>query len=169
MKLSVLAALSENRVIGHAGELPWRLPDELAYVKRITMGHTLVMGRRTYESIGRPLPGRTSIVISGNPKYAPHPDVVVVQSLDAALASARECGESEVFVFGGEAVYALALPRAERLYLTRVHAEVEGDAFFPEIDEAAWTLREQEHHPADERHAFAFTFQVLDRRPSTGC
>jgi len=166
MKLSLLAAVSENRVIGRAGELPWRLPDELAYVKRTTLGHTLVMGRKTYESIGRPLPGRTSIVITRNSDYAPHPDVVVVSDLDAALAAARERGESEVFVFGGEAVYALALPRADRLYLTRVQAEVEGDAFFPELDESEWTLREEEHHPADERHAFAFTFQVLDRNPT---
>jgi dihydrofolate reductase len=163
MRLTLLAALSENRVIGREGALPWRLPDELAHVKRTTMGHTLVMGRKTYESIGRPLPGRTSIVISRNRDYAPHPDVIVVESLEAALAVARERSESEVFVFGGEAIYALALPRAKRLHLTRVHTELDGDAFFPELDLSGWTLVEEEHHPADERHAFAFTFQVLER------
>ena len=164
MRLSLLAALSQNRVIGREGELPWHLPDELRTLKRLTMGHCLLMGRKTYESIGRPLPGRTSIVISRNPDYGPHPEVVVVPSLEAALAAARSRGESEAFVFGGEAIYALALPLAERLYLTRVHAPLEGDAFFPEIDEGDWIVAEEEKHPADERHAYAFTFQVLDRK-----
>ena len=166
MRLSLLAALSENRVIGRAGELPWRLPDELKYVKRTTMGHCLVMGRKTYESIGRPLPGRTSIVITRNSDYTAHPEVLVVHDLDAALDAARERGESEVFVFGGEAVYAHALARADRLYLTRVHDHVEGDAFFPDFDESEWIVSWQEHHPADERHPLAFTFQILDRRRS---
>ncbi len=163
MKLSILVAVSENGVIGKAGELPWRLPDELAYVKRTTTGHTLLMGRKTYESIGRPLPGRTSIVVTRQADYAPHPDVVVVNSFESGLAAARERGESEVFVFGGESLYAEALPDADRLYLTRVHSEVEGDAFFPAFDEATWKLLEEEHHEADNRHAFAFSFQVYER------
>jgi len=164
MRLSLLAALSQNRVIGQGGGLPWHLPDELRMLKRLTMGHCLLMGRKTYESIGRPLPGRTSIVISRNPDYDPHPEVVVVPSLEAALSAARSRDESEAFVFGGEAIYALALPRAERLYLTRVHATLEGDAFFPEVDEGDWIVASEEEHPADERHAYAFTFQVLDRK-----
>ncbi len=163
MKLSILVAVSENGVIGKAGDLPWRLPDELAYVKRTTMGHTLLMGRKTYESIGRPLPGRTSIVLTRRTGYAPHPDVVVVNDFASGLGAARERGEDEVFVFGGESLYAEALPDADRIYLTRVHAEVEGDAYFPSFDEAAWKLLEEERHEADDRHTFAFSLLVYER------
>jgi dihydrofolate reductase len=121
------------------------------------------MGRKTYESIGRPLPERTSIVITRDPDYAAAPGVIVVPDFEAAVAAARERGEREAFVFGGEAIYALALPRADRLYLTRVHARVEGDAFFPALDEGRWKLVHEEHHAADERHLHAFTFQTFDR------
>ena len=117
MRLSILVALAKNRVIGRAGELPWRLPDELKNLKKITMGHTLIMGRKTWDSIGRPLPGRTSIVISRSLEAPPHPDVVLARSLDEALDAAQKRDESEAFVFGGEAIYALALPIADRLYL----------------------------------------------------
>lgn len=163
MKLSILVALSENGVIGREGDLPWRLPDELQFVKRTTMGHTLLMGRKTYESIGRPLPGRTSIVVSRNPDYAPHPDVIVVESFDQAIETAEARGETEAFVFGGESIYAEALPRADRLYLTRVHATIEGDAFFPRFDPTQWKLISDTPHPQDERHAYAFSLQTYDR------
>jgi dihydrofolate reductase len=163
MRLSILAAVSENGVIGREGELPWHLPAELRHVKQLTTGHTLLMGRKTYESIGRPLPKRTSIVITRDLHYEAAPGVIVVAGFEAAVASAQERGESEAFVFGGEAVYALALPRADRLYLTRVHAEVAGDAFFPVLEEECWSLVHEERHAADERHAHAFTFQTFDR------
>ncbi|MFT5442661.1 MAG: dihydrofolate reductase [Myxococcota bacterium] len=163
MKLSILVAISTNGVIGRDGSLPWRLPDELRYVKKTTMGHTLLMGRKTYESIGKPLPGRTSIVVSRNPDYAPHPDVIVVDSVAAGLAAARERDESEVFVFGGESIYAETLGTASRLYLTRVDVEIEGDAFFPALDFGDWKLASEEHHTADEKHAHAFTFQTFER------
>jgi dihydrofolate reductase len=163
MRLSILAAVSENGAIGREGGLPWHLPAELRHVKRLTTGHTLIMGRKTYESIGRPLPERTSIVITRDGDYAAAPGVIVVSDFEAALSAARARGESEAFVFGGEAVYALALPRADRLYLTRVHARVEGDAFFPALEEAHWKLVDEERHEADERHAHAFTFQTFDR------
>ncbi|MBW2272349.1 MAG: dihydrofolate reductase [Deltaproteobacteria bacterium] len=163
MRLSILAAVSENGVIGRKGELPWHLPAELRHVKRLTTGHTLIMGRKTYESIGRPLPERTSIVITHAPDYAAAAGVIVVPDFEAALAAAQKRGESEAFVFGGEAVYALALPRADRLYLTRVHTHVAGDAFFPALEKAHWKLVDEERHAADERHAHAFTFQTFDR------
>lgn len=163
MKLSILVAVSENGVIGKQGELPWRLPDELKYVKRTTLGHCLLMGRKTYESIGRPLPGRTSIVVSRQADYAPHPEVVVVHDYEAGVAAARERGETELFVFGGESLYAEALPRADRLYLTRVHAEIEGDAHFPAFDADAWKCTREERHEADERHAHPFSFCVYER------
>lgn len=163
MKLSIFVALSENGVIGVGGGLPWRLPDELQYLKRTTMGHTLLMGRKTYESIGKPLPGRTSIVVSRNRGYQPDPEVIVVPDLASGLDAAAERGETEVFVFGGESIYAEALPRADRLYLTRVHAEVEGDAHFPPFDPTDWKPIREESHPEDSRHAHAFTYQVFDR------
>jgi len=169
MKLSILVALSENGVIGRGGELPWRLPDEMRYVKRTTMGHTLLMGRKTYESIGRPLPGRTSIVLSRDPDYRIErggpggPDVIVASRLSEAIEIATQRGESETFVFGGETVYTEALPIADRLYLTRVHGEIDGDAQFPSFDPADWKLVAEEHHERDERHQYSFTFQTLER------
>ncbi len=159
----MLAALSDNDVIGRAGRLPWHLPDELRHVKTLTTGHTLVMGRKTYESIGKPLPGRTSIVLTRNADFECDPEVIVATDFDAALDAAAQRGESEVFVFGGETVYALALPRADRLYLTRVHATVEGDAHFPEFAGGQWKLLSETEHPADDRHAHSFTLQVLER------
>ncbi len=163
MRLSVLAALSENRVIGNQGRLPWRLPDEMRRVKQLSMGHCLLMGRKTFESIGRSLPGRTTIVITRNPDFA-HKDVVVARDLDAAITTAEKRGDDEAFVFGGETIYQLALPQADRLYLTRIHAEFEGDAFFPDFDEREWALVSETRHPADENHTYAFTFQWYERR-----
>ncbi|MCP5041914.1 MAG: dihydrofolate reductase [bacterium] len=163
MKLSIFAAISENDVIGRRGGLPWRLPDELAYLKRTTMGHTLIMGRKTYESIGRPLPGRTSIVVTRQADYQPHPEVVVVNDFARGLEAADERGESELFVFGGESIYREALPGADRLYITRVHAQVEGDTFFPQLSLADWKLIREETHEADERHAYPFSLCVYER------
>lgn len=163
MKLAVLAAVSENRVIGRRGQLPWRLPDEMLYVKQLSMGHCVLMGRKTYESIGRPLPGRTTIVITRDRNFS-REGIVVAHDLDAAIAAAEERGEDEAFVFGGETIYRLALPRADVLYLTRVHAEVEGDVFFPDFDPHEWKLSSETAHPADARHAHAFTFQRYERR-----
>lgn len=163
MKLSVLAAIGENRVIGRAGRLPWRLPAELARLKKLTTGHCLIMGRKTWESIGRPLPKRTSIVITRNADFHA-PGAVVVGDFDAALAAARERGDSEAFVFGGAAIYQIALPRADRLYLTRVHAAPSGDRWFPDFDESAWQLVSREVHPADEAHEYAFSFEEYERR-----
>ncbi|HIL99479.1 MAG TPA: dihydrofolate reductase [Myxococcales bacterium] len=163
MKLSILVALSENRVIGRDGDLPWRLPDELKYVKKTTMGHTLLMGRKTYESIGRPLPGRTSIVISRNADYNPHPEVIVVGSLAGAIETAATRGEDEAFIFGGESIYAEALPSADRLYLTRVHTEVDGDAHFPAFNLTDWKLVSETPHAQDERHPHAYSHQTYDR------
>lgn len=163
MKLSIFAAVSDNGVIGREGGLPWRLPDELAYLKRTTMGHTLIMGRKTYESIGRPLPGRTSIVVTRQAHYAPHQEVIVVADFARGVEVAASRGESELFVFGGASLYRESLPRADRLYLTRVHADVEGDATFPEVAWSDWKLVREETHEADDRHAYAFSFRVYER------
>jgi dihydrofolate reductase len=169
MKVTLVAALSENGVIGRDGDLPWRLPDDLRHFMRLTRGHCVIMGRRTFESMEGPLPERTNIVITSDPRYrgtgaTQSADLVVVASLEAALDTARARGEKEAFVAGGSRVYAEALPRADRLVLTRVHARVDGDTHFP-----AWRAEDFERvratpHPADARHAYPFTFEEYERR-----
>jgi dihydrofolate reductase len=159
--VSLIVAMSENGVIGRDGGLPWHLPDDLKRFKRLTMGHVLIMGRRTFASVGRPLPGRRTIVLSHDPAYRPA-GVETAPSLEAAITLAR--GASEVFVAGGADVYRAALPTADRLYLTLVHTHLAGDAHFPPLDLDAWELDEEVRHPADERHAHAFTFRRYRRR-----
>ena len=162
MTLTVIAAVAENGIIGRQGDLPWRLPADLKRFRRLTTGHAILMGRKTWESIGRPLPGRTSIVLTGRAEYPLPEGVLRAGSLDEALALVP--GEDEVFVIGGEALYAEALPRADRLQLTRVHASPSGDARFPAFDPSEWTLRSEERHEADERNPHAVTFRTWERR-----
>lgn len=164
MRLTIIAAMSENRVIGRNGALPWRLPADLRRFRARTTSHHVIMGRRTFESIGsRPLPERETIVISRS--LASATGVRVVRDLDAAVAATA--GDDEVFVAGGAEIYALALPRADRLDLTIVHAEVEGDTYFPPLVLEAWTLVEDVRHEADEKHAHAFSFRTYERAPAT--
>ena len=166
MKLSLIVAVSENNVIGREGDLPWRLSADLQRFKRVTMGHVMLMGRRTWESIGRPLPGRTSVVISRQADYATGFDQVpVCTNLDTALALAEQCetDSSEVFVIGGAGIYELTFPQADRLLLTRVHATVEGDVCFPDVDWDEWRLIEEETQAADEKNDHAHTYQVFER------
>lgn len=166
MKLAILVAVSENGIIGHDGKLPWHMSADLRRFMRITMEHAILMGRKTWESIGRPLPGRTSIVISHQQDYATgHSEVQVAGDLDQAVARARQadCDQDQAFVIGGAAIYELALPRADRLYFTRVHAEVEGDVSFPEVDWSQWEVKEDSHHTADEFNQFDHTFTVYQR------
>ena len=158
--ISLIVAASANNVIGAQGELPWRLSDDLRRFKEVTMGKPIVMGRKTWDSIGRPLPGRQNIVITRQDDFAAK-GCDVVGSVDEALSAAGDA--AEVMIIGGSQVYALFLPRADRLYLTRVHAEIDGDAFFPEIGETEWRLVSQEHHAADDRNEHAFSFQRFDR------
>lgn len=165
-RISLIAALAENRVIGRQGNLPWHLPADLRRFKALTMGHTLVMGRRTFESIGRALPGRRSLVLSRDPDYRPAAEVEVVGSLEEALDRARAAGEDEVFIIGGAEVYRAALPLAHRLYLTLVHAEVEGDVRFPEVDLGEWRLLEERHRPPADDNPLPHTFRVYARIPT---
>ncbi len=154
-------AMARNRVIGRDNTLPWRLPADLARFKRLTMGHSLVMGRKTYESIGRPLPGRTMLVVTRQRGYAPE-GVKVVHSVDEALALAA--GDSEVFIGGGADLYAQTLERLDRLYLTRIERAFPGDTLFPEVDLSGWKLIEEEHHPAAGEAALPFAFLTYERR-----
>ena len=163
MLVSIIVAAAANGTIGRDGDLPWRLPADLRFFKRVTMGHHLVMGRRTWASIGRPLPGRTMVVLTRDPGLE-IPGVTVVHALSDALELARAAGDPEAFVIGGAEVFARALPLADRLYLTRVYADVEGDVRFPELDERAWVEVAREEHAADEQHAFAFALCTLERR-----
>jgi dihydrofolate reductase len=161
MKISLIVAMSRNRVIGRDNALPWRLPADLARFKRITMGHHLIMGRKTWDSLGRPLPDRTTIVLSGRPGFAP-PGAIAASSLDGALG---RCAGDEVFVAGGAEVFRAALPRADRIYMTLIHADISGDTHFPEFDESEWAVTSREEHPADERNPHAYTFLIYDRKP----
>jgi dihydrofolate reductase len=158
--LSLIVAVARNGVIGRDNKLPWHLPADLKHFKSVTMGKPVVMGRKTWESIGRPLPGRKNIVISRNPDFRAE-GCEVVSSLDAAL---RVCaGAEEIFVIGGSQLYAEALNRASRLYVTRIEDDVAGDTFFPAIDPAAWQIVSSEIHAPDERNRLPFRFEMLER------
>ncbi|MCA9246988.1 MAG: dihydrofolate reductase [Planctomycetales bacterium] len=163
MKVSILAALSANGVIGRGGDLPWRLSSDLKRFKQRTWGHWIVMGRKTFDSIGRALPGRTTVVITRQADYdAPH-GVRVAESLAGALALAAAQQQDEVFIVGGGEIYRQAISLADRMYLTRVDAEIDGDVFFPEFDEQAWIAVEREPHSSDDKNEFPYEFQTLDR------
>lgn len=160
MRLSLICAASRNNVIGHQNRLPWHLPADLAYFKRVTHGNPVIMGRKTHESIGRALPGRRNIVLSRNPEYETE-GCEVVKDLNEALNLCSN--ESEVFVIGGAHVYESALPYAQRIYLTRVACDVEGDTFLFEIDPKQWREVESESHPADAKNAYDYRFSIWER------
>ena len=169
--LAVIVAAAENGVIGRNNALPWHLSEDLRYFKRVTMGKPIVMGRKTYESIGRPLPGRSNIVISRNPGFEAE-GIRVVASLDEALSLATDIAEmdgaEELVVIGGGEIYAAAIPRADRLYITEVHAAVEGDALLPAINWASWREVARERHAAAGPNPYDYSF-VLFERCHPGC
>ena len=158
--LSLIVAMSENRVIGRDGDLPWRLSADLRRFKRLTMGHHIIMGRLTYDSIGRPLPGRTTVVISRNRNYN-DPHIKVARDLEEAIELAPD--DYEVFITGGAQIFSLALPLVQRCYLTLVHTELEGDVLFPEVRWDRWQLTAQERHAADEKNQFNYSFLTYER------
>ena len=158
--LSLIAALARNRVIGRDQRLPWHLPADLRFFKQMTMGKPLLMGRRTWESIGRPLPGRQMIVLSRDP-HVQAPGCSLAQTLDQALEIAHAA--PELMVIGGAQLYRQTLPLAERMYLTRIEADVSGDTWFPEWEEREWRLVWEEAHPADAQHAWPYRFQHWER------
>ncbi len=160
--LTLVAAMSENRVIGAGGGLPWHLPDELKHFKRVTRGGLVLMGRKTFESFDGLLPERRHIVLTRDPAWS-HPGVETAADLDAAIALARAHGDDELLVLGGGHVYNQAIDRADRMILTIIHAQVEGDTFFPEIDRRRWVVAEERHHPADADHAYSFTVRWYAR------
>ena len=164
MIICLIVAVSRNGVIGRDNQLPWHLPEDLKYFKSVTMGKPILMGRKTYDSIGRPLPGRTNIVITRDPQWRAD-GVEVAGSLQDALAMAEKAcasaGAEEIMVIGGEQIYRMTLPAADRLYLTQVDAEVEGDAYFPEVDSACWTQVDELLPEKTDTHPYRFL--TLDR------
>jgi dihydrofolate reductase len=160
MNLSLIVAMTDQGVIGRAGGLPWRLSADLQRFKRLTMGRAILMGRKTWDSLGRALPGRRSIVLSGNRDFHP-PGAEVVANFDDALDLVWD--DDEAFVIGGADLFRQALPLARRWYLTRVHADVAGDTYFPEYDKSEWRLVESESHAADARNEYPCTFEVYER------
>ena len=161
MTISIIAALASNNVIGRGNQMPWHLSADLKRFKALTMGHHLVMGRKTFESIGRPLPGRTTVVVTRRGDFSAA-EVTVAASLDAALDLA--CGDGEVFIAGGADIYEQMIHRADRMYLTRVHADFEGDAFFPDFDDVTeWSLVDSEHHEPDDKNPLPYSFLTYER------
>ena len=166
MKISLVWAMAQNRIIGRNNNLPWHLPEDLKYFKRINLGKPVIMGRKTFESIGKPLPGRTNIVVTRNADFSAE-GVKTVNSLSAAKALCESIGEidgiSEAMVIGGAEIYTQAMPVADRLYLTEVHANVDGDTFFPEFDRSLWKEVAREDFDASGPNPYAYSFIVLDK------
>ncbi len=159
--ISIIVAIGKNNTLGFGNALPWHLPDDLKRFKKLTLGHAIIMGRRTYESIGKPLPDRKNIVITREKDFAA-PGCIVAHSWEEAVRSAGD--ETEIFVVGGSQIYAMALPHTDKLYLTWVEAETDGDVFFPKLDLDEWRETYSESHPMDERHGYPSTFKIYERK-----
>ncbi|MBW3762907.1 type 3 dihydrofolate reductase [Aeromonas jandaei] len=163
MKISMIAAMAHDQVIGKDNQMPWHMPADLAHFKRVTLGKPVLMGRKTFESIGRPLPGRRNLVISRNPDYQAD-GIEVVGSVEAALALLADNEVAEVMVIGGGHLYAELLPKADCLYLTRIELEVEGDTRFPAFADEQWQCVEREVHQADEKNPHPYRFETWLRK-----
>jgi len=163
MILSLLVAASENNVIGKDNKLPWHLPNDLKYFKNLTWGMPILMGRKTFESIGKALPGRKSIVITRSNDWQ-HEGVDVVHSINEAIQKAEGYGVKEIFVIGGSEIFKTALPDANRIYLTRIHHSFDGDVYFPELSTEEWNLTSRRFCEADEKNIYNHTYQVWDRK-----
>ncbi|ORU92479.1 MAG: dihydrofolate reductase [Cycloclasticus sp. symbiont of Bathymodiolus heckerae] len=159
--ISMIVAMAENNAIGKDNDLLWHLPDDFKHFKATTMGKPILMGRKTYDSIGKPLPGRENIVVTRDANFTVE-GVTIVNSIDAALTASEHY--DEVMVIGGASFYEQMLPVAQRLYITLVHTSFEADAFFPEVDLDKWKIIKQSKHAADERHAYSFSFITYERR-----
>lgn len=163
MLISAIAAMSQNRVIGKDNQIPWYLPGDLKFFKKTTSGHHIIMGRKNYQSIGKPLPKRTNVVITRNPFFI-STGCVIAHSVEEAIQIAFENGESEAFIIGGGQIYAQSMHLIDRIYLSTIDLSVDGDVFFPEFDRADWNVIDTQSHAADERNAHAFKIEVFDRK-----
>jgi dihydrofolate reductase len=161
--ISLIWAMDENRVIGYHNQLPWRLPEDLKFFKRVTMGHPIAMGRKTYDSIGKPLPGRENIVITRDENYNPE-GCTVLHSIEEMIAYAAENKSDEVFVIGGAEIFKEVLQRADKLYLTMIHHQFEGDTFFPVFDIDKWELESREIGLKNEKNPYDYEFLIYKRK-----
>jgi len=161
--ISFIVAASENNVIGKDNKLPWCLPTDMRYFKNVTWGMPVIMGRKSFESLGKALKGRTNIVVSRNKDWKA-PDVQVVQTIDQAITRATQSDAKEIFIIGGAEIFRSALPSADRIYLTLVHGNFDVDAFFPEMDRGEWKLKSNRDCEADEKNPYALSFQVWERK-----
>ena len=162
MKISLIVAASENNVIGRDNDLPWKLPIDMKFFVQTTKGHSILMGRKNLESFGRLLPNRTNILLTRDRNFQ-FEGAEIFYDLQKAIAFAKEIEEEELMVIGGGEIYRQCMPFADRIYLTRVHAEIEGDVYFPQLDSSIWKLKSEEYHEKDEKHNYAFTFQKFER------
>jgi dihydrofolate reductase len=162
LKLSLIVAVAENGVIGNNNQLIWHLPNDLKQFKRLTTGHCIIMGRKTFDSIGKPLPNRTSIIISRNADFKVI-DCFTVDSLEKAISIAQEKGETEAFIIGGAEIYRQTLPFVDKIYLTEVHHSFEGDTFFPKINGTIWRETSREDFGRDEKHLYPYSFVTLEK------
>lgn len=164
MTISIIVAATLNNIIGNKGATPWYLPDDLRYFKRTTLHHHIIMGRKTFEEFGlhKPLPQRTNIIITHRKEWQPE-GCLVVHHIEDALDIARQNGETEAFIVGGEQIYRWAMPYCHRIYLTRIETVLDGDTFFPDIDLTYWREMSRSEHPTDEKHAYSFAFIVYER------
>lgn len=160
MEISMIAAVADNNVIGKDNQLIWHLPDDLKFFKNTTKGHHIIMGRKNFEAIGRPLPHRTSIIITRQKNYKAD-GCIVVNSIEEAISKVKN--DDKPFIIGGGEIYKQALPLATKLYITKVHARFEGDTLFPEIKPDEWKTISENYHPEDERHECAFSIVVMER------
>ena len=164
MTISFIAALADNNVIGRDNRLPWHMPADLKRFKALTLGHHVIMGRKTFDEIKKPLPGRINVVVTRSVDFSPE-GVAVARSIEEALAKAEASGDPEIFVIGGAEIFAQLMHRADRMHLTRVHAEPEGDTFFPEFDDVnEWQLVDAEHLEADEKNPHPYSFLTYERQ-----
>jgi dihydrofolate reductase len=163
MRKSIIVAMDMNNGIGYQNQLPWRLPADLRVMKQTTMGHHLIMGRKTYESIGKPLTGRTSIIVTRNPDYQAV-GCLVVHSVPDALSLAESRSEDESFIFGGSQIYEEGFPYTDRIYLTHIQAKFQVDAYFPDFNQSVWKETHTEFFPADQENHFPFYYLIYDRR-----
>jgi dihydrofolate reductase len=166
MLISLVVAASENNIIGKDNKLLWHLPNDLKFFKNTTWAMPVIMGRKTFDSMGKPLTGRTNIVITRQRSWK-NEGVRVVQNMDQAITEAAHADAKEVFVIGGGEIFKQTMPRAHKIYLTRVHATLEGDTFFPEVNKNEWKLVSNLDFNADDKHAFAFAFQIWERKRSS--
>lgn len=166
MKISMIAAMTENRVIGKNKDLPWHLPDDFAYFKKKTKGHHVLMGRKNFESLPdkfRPLPDRVNMILSRN-EDLDIKDTLVFQDIEEAISHAEGNNEPELFIIGGGEIYKMALDYADRIYLTEIHTELDGDTYFPEFNKNQWEEVDRKHHEKDERHQYSFDFVVYEKK-----